>query len=383
MSHRTGGFFNTTDKDNAQDASIAALQSAIGSSIAVYNPATTYVAGGRCLHNGIIFQATGTTTASPPNYLFTDDYASYCDGTQLAYATFPYSVTNMLANTGFYASPTVFTSGAGIPYLSGSGNTFVTHDFTGKGVSWSADINVLTYSSPGVDLYWALPTVANGNLAASFGNSAGSFAIQAGQLTGGATANVSVDGNGAWIFPVNGDILRFTKVSSTQATIRVSHLGVLGNTATFTLTGATFADTFWSLGINGHQFRSITAVADVSEYSKPWVKVNQPTERVVLKVGAPAGTLDATTGRFFLSPGNVPANSVSAVYTLSNKYIVPGSRLLYSICENGTQTLQGVSLNIREIGYGMFRMYLSNNTSAGISPNLAVSFQVSWPLSLT
>jgi len=382
MSYRSGNFHNTSTKDSAQDGQISALQASIGSVVSVYNVSTTYNSGDKVLYNGMIFQATSTISGTAPvDYIFYDDFSSYCDNTQLTYATPPYTVTNVMSATGFTSAGQVYTDASGMAYLSGPGNAWVGLDFTGKSATWTLDLACKTYSAPGVDLYWGLPTVSNGNLVATFGNNSANFAIQA-QLTGGASCNAVVSG-GSWAMPVSGDTLRFTKVSTTQATIQIYHSGSWGATATFTLTGATFANTFYGLGINGQAISSYSAVASTAEYSKPWTLVKQPSNRVVLTSGAPSGTLDATVGRFFISTGNIPANSASAVYSLTNKYIVPGSRVLCTITTNGVQTLQGISIEIREIGWGLMRAYITNNTGSGISPNLVVMFQVSWPLSLT
>jgi len=388
MSYRNGFFHNTTPKDATQDGNIATLQTAVSglggsSSIGVYSSATTYTSGGRCLYNGMVFQAASTMTGvAPLDYIYYDDFSSYCDSTQLSYATPPYSSNNVMSATGFTSAAQVYTDPSGVPYMSGPGNAWVSIDFTGKGATWVLDLACRTYSAPGVDLYWGLPTSSNGTLVATFGNSSGNFAIQAGQLTGGATCNVTVTG-GTWVMPVSGDTLRFTKVSTTQTSIQLYHSGAWGPLATFTLTGATFANTFYGLGINGQAFYSYTALSSTAEYSKPWSLVPQPSTRVVLTISSPSGTLDATAGRVFVNTGSIASNNVSTVFSISDKHVVPGARVMATICTDGTPTVQGVSVCIREIGWGMFRFYIANGTSAAITCNLTLIFNVSWPLSLT
>lgn len=368
---------------------ITTLQTAVSglggsSSVSVYNASTAYTSTARCLYNGMVFQAASTMTSiTPLDYIFYDDFSSYCDSTQLSYATPPYSQTNIMNATGFTTASQVYTDGSGAAYLSGPGNAWVTLDFTGKSATWVLDLACKTYSAPGVDLYWGLPTVSNGTLVATYGNNSANFAIQSGQLSGGASCSVSVSGGGTWAMPVSGDKLRFTKVSTTQATIQIYHAGSWGNTATFTLSGATLANTFYGLGINGQAFTSYAAVASTAEYSKPWSLAPQPANRVVLTTGSPSGSLDATQGRIFVTTGSIAANSVSAMFSLSSKYVVPGSRVMATICTNGTPTLQGVGVCIREIGWGLFRFYIYNGTASAISCNLTLIFNVSWPLSLT
>jgi len=371
-----------------QDSEIATLQTTVAglsgsSSISVYNASTAYTSTARCLYNGMVFQATSTMAGiAPLDYIFYDDFSSYCDSTQLNYATPPYSSNNIMNATGFTTPAQVYTDASGAAYMSGPGNAWISLDFTFKSATWVLDLACKTYSAPGVDLYWGLPTVSNGNLVATYGNNSANFAIQSGQLSGGASASVAVTG-GSWAMPVSGDILRFTKVSTTQATIQIYHAGSWGALATFTLSGAAFANTFYGLGINGQAFTSYAAVASTAEYSKPWSLAPQPANRVVLTTGSPSGSLDATQGRIFVTTGSIAANSVSAMFSLSSKYVVPGSRVMATICTNGTPTLQGVGVCIREIGWGLFRFYIYNGTASAISCNLTLIFNVSWPLSLT
>jgi len=85
----------------------------------------------------------------------------------------------------------------------------------------------------------------------------------------------------------------------------------------------------------------------------------------------------------FVNTDSIASNNVSTVFSISDKHVVPGARVMATICTDGTPTVQGVSVCIREIGWGMFRFYIANGTSAAITCNLTLIFNVSWPLSLT
>jgi len=299
------------------------------------------------------------------------------------YNTPPYSATNILSGASFGGNNVIGTNTGTAFVTSSGGNSFLTMDLTGKSATWVADLTMLAYPGGGVDMYWGIPTVSNGTLVAHMGKADTTFGIQAGLLSGGATAASSISGSGTWTVPAGGDIIRVSKTSTTTVTIQVKHAGTWGNTATITLTGGALTNTYFALGLNGQAISNITIVPTVAEYAKTWSLVTQPGPRIVLNSAAP-GTHDATSGRFFINPGSIPANSATALaYTLINKHVVPGSRIIHSIVHNGTQTMQGISLEIREIGWGMFRMYLTNNTNTAFTPYLTIAYKVEWPISLT